>query len=300
MTGAAASPRVSVVIPLYNAKDVIRKTIESVLAQTWTDREIVVVDDGSSDGSGDIVRSFGAQVRYVRQANGGVARARNRGIAESQGRYLALLDHDDLWHPQKLERQVALLDSRPDVGMVITDVAHIDREGKPMGIVGSGYNPAETFARLFVRGYVPTPSAALIRRSVLEAVGGFDERFNSAGMDDHELWTRIAARYEIANIPEPLTYHRNREIKPARIALGHRPVLLSTLLQRFGDDAAKRRYLVREQASYLADYGKQLVNEGRARQGRSCLREGLVLSLGEARSLKTAWRCLSRLTRSYV
>lgn len=297
MTGA--SSRVSVVIPVFNAQDVIRETIESVLAQTWTDREIVVVDDGSRDGSGDIVRSFGERVRYIRQENGGVARARNRGIAESAGRYIALLDHDDLWHPQKLEKQVAVLDRRPEVGMVITDVAHIARDGKPMGIVGAGYNPAEPFARLFVRGYVPTPSAALIRRSVFETAGGFDERFHSAGMDDHELWTRIAARYEIANIPEPLTYHRNRDIKPATIALAHRPLLLSTLLERFGYDPVRRRYLLREQARYLADQGKQLVREGRRPEGRSMLWRGFLLSLAEGRSLSTAWRCLSRLARSY-
>lgn len=292
--------KVSVVIPVYNARDVIGETIETVLAQTWTDREIVVVDDGSSDGSGDIVRSFGERVRYVRQENGGVARARNRGIAESTGEYVALLDHDDLWHPTKLDRQVAVLDGRPEVGMVVTDVAHLDREGKPMGVIGAGYNPSEAFARLFVRGFVPTPSAAMIRRSVLETVGGFDERFHSAGLDDHELWTRIAARYEIANIAEPLTYHRNREIKPADVALAHRPLLIETLLARVGNDPVKRRYLLRQRASYLADRGKQLITMGDRAQGRSYLVHGFALSVNEAHSWKTAWRCLSRLVRSYV
>lgn len=292
--------KVSVVIPVYNARDVIGETIETVLAQTWKDREIVVVDDGSSDGSGDIVRSFGERVRYVRQENGGVARARNRGIAESTGEYVALLDHDDLWHPTKLDRQVAVLDGRPEVGMVVTDVAHLDREGKPMGVIGAGYNPSEAFARLFVRGFVPTPSAAMIRRSVLETVGGFDERFHSAGLDDHELWTRIAARYEIANIAEPLTYHRNREIKPADVALAHRPLLIETLLARVGNDPVKRRYLLRQRASYLADRGKQLITMGDRAQGRSYLVHGFALSVNEAHSWKTAWRCLSRLVRSYV
>lgn len=292
--------KVSVVIPLYNAREVIRETIETVLAQSWKDYEIVVIDDGSTDGSGAIVQEFGDRIRYVRQENGGVARARNRGIAESTGHYIALLDHDDLWHPMKLEKQVALLDRRPEVGMVITDVAHLDRNGKPMGVVGAGYNPSETFARLFVRGYVPTPSAAMIRRSVLQTVGGFDERFHSAGLDDHELWTRIAARYEIANIAEPLTYHRNREIKPADVALAHRPLLIETLLARFGEDRAKRRYLLREQASYLADRGKRLVNVGERTQGRSCLIQGLAISVKDAQSWKAAWRCLARLVRSYL
>jgi glycosyltransferase involved in cell wall biosynthesis len=291
---------VSVVIPIYNACDVIRDTIQSVLAQTWKDYEVIVVDDGSTDGSAEVVQAFGSMLCYIRQENGGVAKARNRGIKESKGQYIALLDHDDLWHPTKLEKQVAVLEGRPEVGMVITDVAHIDLAGKPMGIVGLGYNPSEVFARLFVRGYVPTPSAALIRKSVLDSVGGLDEAFNSAGLDDHELWTRIAAYCDIANINEPLTYHRNREIKPAQIALGHRAVLISKLLKRFGHDPDKRQYLLREQARYLADLGKHLVKQGQYREARSCLMQGLALSLGEARNFQMAWRCLTRIARSYT
>lgn len=127
------TPSVSVVIPLYNARDVIKATLETVLAQTWKDYEIVVVDDGSTDGSAAIVRTYTPGVRYIRQENAGVAAARNRGIAASSGRYIALLDHDDLWHPTKLQQQVRLLEQRGDVGMVITDVAHVDRFGAPMG-----------------------------------------------------------------------------------------------------------------------------------------------------------------------
>ncbi len=291
---------VSIVIPVYNAEDVIGETLASVLAQEWSDREIVVIDDGSIDGSVDVVSKFGNVVRLVRQDNAGVARARNRGIAESVGEYVALLDHDDLWHPAKLSKQVRILQERPEVGMVITDVAHIDFAGRPMGVVGSGYNPSETFARLFVRGYVPTPSAALIRRSVLRSVGGFDETFGSAGLDDHELWTRIVLHGEITNIPEPLTYHRNREVKPVQVALQHRALLIPKLLERFGQDPEKRRYLIREQACYLADVGKHLVQAGRRSEGRSRLLQGLALSLGEARSMKTDWRCLVRLSRSYA
>ncbi len=292
--------KVSVIIPLYNARDVIRQTTESVLAQTWTDYEIVVIDDGSTDGSGEIVQGTGHNIRYFRQANAGVAGARNRGIVESRGTYIALLDHDDLWHPTKLEKQVKVLDERSEVGMVVTDVAHIDREGRSMGMIGRGYNPSDTFARLFVRGYVPTPSAAMIRKSILESVGGFDEAFKSAGLDDHELWARIGAHCEIANIAEPLTYHRNREVKSSQIELGHRSILVNRLLERFGQDPERRRYLLQQRALYFADLGKHLVKDGRYLEGRSNLIQGLTLSLGEARNLKTAWRCLSRIARSYV
>jgi glycosyltransferase involved in cell wall biosynthesis len=290
---------VSVVIPLYNARDVIRETVASALAQTWQDFEIIVVDDGSSDGGGDLIQNLDARLRYVRQANAGVAAARNHGIALAKGEAIALLDHDDLWLPAKLERQVAVLQQRPEVGMVVTDVAHIDRAGRPLPIPGCSYNPDESFARLFVQGYVPTPSAAMIRKSVFEAVGGFDEAFGSAGMDDHELWPRIAAHCRIAGIPEPLTLHRNREIKPPQVALEHRPFLIARLKARFGGDREKRRYLVREEACYYADLGKHLLKQGKRKDGMAALRKGLALSLIVAACPTTAWRCLSRMTRYY-
>ena len=291
-------PVVSVVIPLYNARDVIRDTIESVFGQTYHDYEIVVIDDGSTDGSGEVLRAYGDRLRYIQQPNGGVAQARNRGIAASRGRYIALLDHDDLWEPEKLAKQVAILDARSEVGMVVTDVAHIDRTGRPMHQFGPAYQPQHEFARLFVQGFVPTPSATLIRKSVLEAIGGFDEQFNSAGMDDHELWTRIAAATTIVGLSEPLTSHRNREIKPADIALGHRPLLIDRLMTRFGQDPERRLYLQREMAFYLADQGKYLIKRGQRGEGRSTLLRGLRLSLGEGKSWKAAWRCVSRLIRS--
>ena len=292
-------PVVSVVIPLYNTRDVIKSTMESLLAQTYPHYEIVVVDDGSTDGSGDVVRAYGDRVQYIFQRNGGVAQARNRGIAAARGRYIALLDHDDLWDREKLAKQVAMLDSQPAIGMVVTDVAHIDRAGRPMNHVGPAYQPQHEFAQLFVQGFVPTPSATLIRKDLLEAVGGFDEQFNSAGMDDHELWTRIAAATTIAGISEPLTFHRNRENKPAAVALGHRPLLIEKLLARFGHDPAKRRYLQREMAYYLADQGKHLLTEGRRGEGRATLLQGLRLSCGQGKSFKAAWRCASRLVRSW-
>ncbi len=294
-----AEPAVSVIIPLYNARDVIRDTVESVFAQSYHDYEIVVIDDGSTDGSGDLLRAYRDRLRYIRQSNGGVAHARNRGIAASGGRYIALMDHDDLWKPEKLAKQVAVLEEQPAVGMVVTDVAHIDRAGHPLNQIGPAYQPQQEFARLFVQGFVPTPSATLIRRTVLDVVGGFDEQFNSAGMDDHELWTRLGAATTIVGIAEPLTYHRNREIKAADIALGHRPLLIDKLMARFSHDPAKRRYLQREKAFYLADQGKYFIKRGLRREGRTVLLQGLKLSLGEGKSWRAAWRCLSRLVRSY-
>lgn len=288
---------VSVVIPVYNAAAVIDQTIRSVLVQTWADREIVVIDDGSTDGSADVVKSFGDEVRYYAFENEGVAKARNRGMALARGRYIALLDHDDLWAPDKLRRQVEVLEARPEVGLVITGIGHLEQDGRPRRKFPTG--PSSRFYQLFVKGFGPTPSAAMIRRSVIERAGGFDERFGSAGLDDHEFWPRIAQHCEIALIDEPLTFHRHGRIKPPEIQLEHRTLLIESLLGRFGDDPERRRYLLREKAANLADMGKRRLQNGDLLRGRASLRESLRLCTKEGWSSKTAWRAASRLARSY-
>jgi glycosyltransferase involved in cell wall biosynthesis len=289
---------VSVVIPLYNAVEVIAETIRSVLAQTWLDREILVIDDGSTDGSTDVVATFGDRVRYYRFDNAGVAKSRNRGIALSQGQYVALMDHDDLWDPTKLEKQVQVLQSRPEVGLVYTGIVHLERNGRPRKKFSTG--PSSRFYQLFVKGFGPTPSAAMLRRSVIDQAGGFDERFASAGLDDHEFWPRVAQHCEIALIDEPLTYHRHRELKPPQVELSHRLLLNGLLMERFGHDQAKRRYLLEERAASLADLGKWRLSQADVTGGRACLKEALALSVGEIWNVKMTWRSLSRLLRSYL
>ena len=291
------SVTVSVVIPLYNAAEVIGETIQSALAQTWTDREILVIDDGSTDGSAEVVKTFGDQVRYYAFENGGVAKARNRGIALARGRYIALLDHDDLWAPTKLERQVEVLEAHPEVGLVITRIAHLERNGQPMLKFPTG--PSSEFYQLFVKGFGPTPSVAMIRRSIIDKAGGFDERFDSAGLDDHEFWPRIAQHCEIVLIDERLTFHRHRVVKPAHVELRHRVLLNKILLEQFGHDPEKRRYLMMEKAAYLADMGKWHIQMGDRSGGRACLKEALNLCLREALSWKTTWRTISRIARWY-
>jgi len=290
---------VSVIMPIYNARAVIRETLASVAAQTMTDLEVIVVDDGSTDGSADLVCEHPQVTRCIRQDNLGVAAARNRGIQESSGRYLALLDHDDLWASNKLEKQAAVLDARLAVGMVITNVVHIDRDGRPTGEVAEGYNPNDHFYRLFTKGYVPTPSSAMIRRTVLQQAGGFDEAFGSAGMDDHELWPRIAAISDIVNVAEPLTFHRQSYIKPRLVGLDHRRLLIEKMRGIFPLTPEQERFLLCQEAAYWGDLGKWLIEEGRRREGRARLMQGARMNLKQGGSCSTALRCLTRWVRSF-
>lgn len=186
-------PNVSVLIPAYNAAGCVSRAIESVLAQTVPPLEILVVDDGSADGTAEVVERFGAPVRLLRQANGGPAAARNHAARKASGEWLALLDADDAWLPQKLERQLPYA-SGERVGLV-----HC------WGPPGGGPVPdAITFETLWEKNCIVN-SSALVRREAFQAVGGFDEDRALISVEDYNLWLRLlAAGWEVATCPEQL------------------------------------------------------------------------------------------------
>ena len=217
------APAFTVVVPLYNAQAYIARTLDSVLAQSFRDFEVVVVDDASTDTgpaivAGTIARD--ARVRMVRQENRGLAGARNTGIREARGRYIALLDADDLWLPAKLEQHFAQLEANPDVGLAYAPSLFIDEAGARMGL---GQTPKLTdidAAHIFCRNPIGNGSAAVLRRAALDDVMfeiaapegqrqcWFDESFRQS--EDVEMWTRLAATtsWRVAGIAEPLTLYR--------------------------------------------------------------------------------------------
>lgn len=210
-------PRVSVIIPAYNHALYIRQCVDSVLAQTLADFEVIVVDDGSADATPEIVRGYGGRVTLIQQANRGTQAARNTAIRASSGEYIALLDSDDMWLPHKLERQVAILESRPEVGLVYGFAIRVNSEGSPvaggacMGKGLSGDEPA--LHQLLVLNHIPALTA-MFRRACIDQVGLFDETLVGAG--DHDLWLRIAARWEVACIPEPLALYREHALNTTK------------------------------------------------------------------------------------
>ncbi len=201
------APLVSTVIPTFNRRELVVRAIDSALAQTWPAQELIVVDDGSTDGTAQMLRErYGERLRCVSQSNGGVSKARNRGMGLATGAYIALLDSDDTWDRTKLEKQVAWLEARPDYGLVLNDVQRVDRHHAPMdvfhrrAVIASDGDALEAL----LRNPAFVPASALFRRSVLERVGGFDETLRTA--EDLEFHLRIAAEFKIGVIEELLTY----------------------------------------------------------------------------------------------
>lgn len=188
---AAIDPRVSVVIPLYNQRMWIGEAIASVLTQTIPGAavEIVVVDDGSSDGGGAVAAAQNDQVRVLRQENRGLAAARNAGIRAARAPLLMFLDADDRIAPAKLELQLAVLDARPDVGVVYSGVQCIDERGTPLPQRGWQRLDGDVLPALALAN-LTAPNSPLARREPIDALGGFDETLGPAA--DWDMWIRLA------------------------------------------------------------------------------------------------------------
>jgi len=200
-------PRISVVIPVYNRERYIGAAIASVLAQTFGDFELLVIDDGSTDGTGDVVRSFHDQrIRLLRHgANQGIARARNAGVDAARGDYLAFLDSDDVALPERLAEQVGFLDAHPDHVAVGAWIDWMDDRGRPTGRVKRRPLRSDDVSalRLFRQGIENTASMA--RTAVLRHYR-HDEHFEVS--EDFDIWARIAADRPIANLPQVLVLRR--------------------------------------------------------------------------------------------
>jgi len=206
---------VSVVVPAFNAESTLRETVLCALNQTYRNLEIIIVDDGSTDRTNavalEMVRTD-ARVRYVYKENGGVASARNRGIAEAEGNLIATLDADDLWYPTKLARQLERLEANgPQTALVYAWCCWIDDDGKVMGSAPPIRLEGHIFPQMCLGNIVISGSNALIRREALIEVGGFDESLRSRGgqgCEDWKLYLKIAERYGIAVVPEYLIGYR--------------------------------------------------------------------------------------------
>lgn len=194
-------PLVSVILPTYNRDSMVRRAIDSILSQTYPHVELIVVDDGSTDNTAALLDAYGERINVIRRANGGVSAARNSGIRSATGEYIALLDSDDYWLPEKLAEQTAFFKSQPDALICQTEEIWI-RNGKRV-------NPKkrhQKFSGMIFEKTLPlclvSPSAVMMRRSLIDEVGLFDESLPAC--EDYDLWLRISWKYPVYLIDTPL------------------------------------------------------------------------------------------------
>ncbi len=211
MPSRGVTPRISVIIPYYNSAWSIERTLLSVVAQRYRDFELILVDDGSSDDVSSLLAPFGDAIRLVRQENRGLAGARNRGVSESLGIFVAPLDADDMWHPNFLGTMVAALDAAPLAPFAFADSYRIDERDRILRDRELAGAPQVDFAGLISLNTVRSGSGAVFRRDSLLAVGGYDESLHqrsAQGAEDWKLLIQLSAIAPPAHVPQQLIAYR--------------------------------------------------------------------------------------------
>ena len=234
MTGKTF-PKISVIIPVFNGTNYLREAIDSVLSQTYPNYELIVVDDGSTDETWQVIQSYGSSLRGIHKENGGVASALNCGIREAAGEYIAWLSHDDLFLPDKLERQVNFLQQFTQFKACYTDYYVIDAHGNILREVETPWYPREQAIRmLFSRQHIDG-STMLIERACFDRVGLFSEKLRYT--QDAEMWLRMLRQFEIGRVPEKLGKQRSHPVRGSRNVKAHTDetqVMYSQIFQELG------------------------------------------------------------------
>jgi glycosyltransferase involved in cell wall biosynthesis len=252
-------PLVSVILPVYNGEASIGATLESALRQTYRNIEVIVIDDGSTDRTPAVVEERAAgdtRVQIIRQTNGGVAHARNRGLAAARGEFIAPLDADDLWDPTKVERQVRRMgEAGGETGLVYCWWVWIDGEGAVLDRSPRWHVEQDALAMLLQVNFTGNASVPLYRRHVLEHIGGYDEKLaeqRGQGCEDWDVALKVAERYPVAVTPEVLVGYRRRhnsmstscgvmwrsQMLVTQELRRRRPALAARLFQRSADQFA--------------------------------------------------------------
>lgn len=256
---------VSICIPTYNRKDYLKQALVSVFAQTYKDYEVVVVDDGSTDGTGEMIKQAGYDVRYHWQPNTGDAAARNRLVELARGQFISFLDSDDLLIPDAVERMMAVMDAQSEEVVVYGPYIAIDQDGNTCKMkrrkLYSGHIAQHLFGSILVHS-----CGSLFPRKILEEAGGFDTSLPVCS--DYELWLRLSLKYRFIALSEPTFKRRRHAGSLSKRTFTNRRIELD-ILEKFYYDCGGQELIPRKIAM------KRLSKEG-YRAGRCALREGLA------------------------
>ena len=209
-------PTVSVILPCYNGVQWINKAIESVLTQTYTDFELLIIDDGSTDNSKEVVTSYlcDERVSYFYQENRGFSAAINRGLSESNGCLISFIGQDDMWLPNKLETQKKYLNKHKNVGFVYSNYYSIDLNGMITGLMkGKNFNSStreQLIEQLFLSNFIGFETV-LVKQKCFDELGFLDERL--VGCSDHDMWLRVAGKFQLGYLDVPLVKKRSHKFQ---------------------------------------------------------------------------------------
>ena len=234
-------PFVTVIIPTYNRREFLKDAVDSVLEQTYRDFELIIVDDGSTDSRGDIIKKHrDSRIRYILQENRGVSAARNRGILEAQGKYISFLDSDDLWKRDKLETQIDLVKEKKDIPVSYTDEIWI-RKGVRVNPMKKHRKYSGWIFEKCLPLCIISPSSVMIKSEVFDKTGLFDESLPVC--EDYDMWLRVSSQYPIVFIDKKLIIKRGgHPDQLSNRSWGNDRYRVEALLKFIKDNHAEERY----------------------------------------------------------
>jgi len=283
-------PLVSVIIPTFNRLSLLKETVESVRKQTFRDFEIVVVNDGSSDGTAEWLRSQ-QDLRGIDQENKGIATSRNVGAEAARGEWFAFLDHDDLWAPEKLQIQTEFVKENPEIGLVAARHVRLGRSYRrpkqPAWIKG------DLFVKTFSESFIHT-SSVMISREVFREVGGFPPQYRFA--DEFDVWLKIAAGYSVAYVDEPLVFIRFYESNTSHNRIGVRRDTYDILMKNYDPTRIPLPVFRRTMSDHDISFGRAYLQVGDWPQALIWFRQSIQRTPWRLRS----WRYYLRYRVAHV
>ena len=246
---------ISIIIPAYNAEKYLANTIQSVINQTYIDWELIIINDGSTDGTLELINNFkdkDSRIKVFSHENAGVAHSRNRGIAEAKGEFIAFLDADDLWTIDKLEIQLKALQNNPEAGVAYSWVDYIDETGKFLYPGSHITVNGDAYPKLLINNFLENGSNPLVRQDALAKIGDFDVNLPPA--EDWDLYLRLAREYQFVAIPKPqILYRLCTNSCSANITKMETQALL-VIEKAYNQTPESLQYLKRETLAKLYEY----------------------------------------------
>lgn len=291
------SPLVSVILPTYNCAKFLSDSIGSILLQTYDSYEIIVIDDGSTDNTKEVLDPFMERIKYISlEQNRGLPTARNIGIQSAHGKYIAFIDADDLWLPEKLQTDIEYLKMHPEVSMVYSKHINVDEKGcvlnkGPKRCLPSG----NIFVQLFSEQNFVTTSSVVVLKKVFEKVGLFDEQLINC--QDWDMWLRIAFYFEVAGINKLLIKYRhnpNSLSKNYQRVLKHQKIIIDKIYTTFKDkeNGISEKIYKKRLASHYAKVGRYYLRSGNKNHAHENFRLSLKYNPLSIRTLRYYLRTL--------
>ncbi len=275
-------PQVSVIIPVHNRAEFLTEAVNSVLNQTWTDFEIIVVDDGSTDGTRDAAMLYGDRIRYFYKDHEGPSKARNFGALKACGNFLAFLDSDDTWEPNKLEVQMRFLQSHSDVRLVSCGSYALGSSRKRK-VALKGDRVGDLFLDLYQRSFINT-SGVVLNRDCFFQVGPFDETIQTA--EDYDLWLSVARHFPIAHLDAPLVGIRKHPEELSKNKLELRKNAMGVLQKHFDPMRVPGRIYRKRLADVFLYLGRGYLRIGDFKAARESFGRSLRLTPFRIRSIR--------------